>query len=95
MNFSDWMILIGLVPFLGVLALLIFTILPPKPDGQRSTSPLRTTTAQEAKAAGVLPAAFGVRARNHHDTSGVSGPSCPVGGWGSGVHRRGDSSGDH
>ena len=38
-NFSGWMILIGLVPFLGGLALLIFTILPSKPEGQRFDVP--------------------------------------------------------
>lgn len=38
-NFSGWMILIGLVPFLGGLALLIFMLLPPKPEGQRFDVP--------------------------------------------------------
>ncbi|GAA3318996.1 DUF805 domain-containing protein [Arthrobacter ramosus] len=38
-NFSGWMILIGLVPFLGGLALLIFMILPSKPEGQRFDVP--------------------------------------------------------
>ncbi|MDP9905625.1 DUF805 domain-containing protein [Arthrobacter bambusae] len=38
-NFSGWMILIGLVPFLGSLALLIFMILPSKPEGQRFDVP--------------------------------------------------------
>lgn len=38
-NFSGWMILIGLVPFLGGLALLIFMFLPPKPEGQRFDVP--------------------------------------------------------
>jgi uncharacterized membrane protein YhaH (DUF805 family) len=38
-NFSGWMILIGLVPFLGGLALLVFTILPSKPEGQRFDVP--------------------------------------------------------
>jgi hypothetical protein len=33
------MILIGLVPFLGSLALLIFMCLPPKPEGQRFDVP--------------------------------------------------------
>ncbi|MFK4298540.1 uncharacterized membrane protein YhaH (DUF805 family) [Arthrobacter sp. GAS37] len=38
-NFSGWMILIGLVPFLGSLALLIFMFLPGKPEGQRFDVP--------------------------------------------------------
>jgi uncharacterized membrane protein YhaH (DUF805 family) len=38
-NFSGWMILLGLVPFLGGLALLIFMILPSKPEGQRFDVP--------------------------------------------------------
>lgn len=38
-NFSGWLILIGLVPFLGGLALLIFMFLPPKPEGQRFDVP--------------------------------------------------------
>ncbi|MBT8163676.1 MULTISPECIES: DUF805 domain-containing protein [Arthrobacter] len=38
-NFSGWMVLIGLVPVLGGLALLIFTILPSKPEGQRFDVP--------------------------------------------------------
>ncbi|OOP65322.1 hypothetical protein BMF89_00080 [Arthrobacter sp. SRS-W-1-2016] len=38
-NFSGWMILIGPVPFLGGLALLIFMILPSKPEGQRFDVP--------------------------------------------------------
>ncbi|MHC6221757.1 DUF805 domain-containing protein [Arthrobacter sp. MMS24-S77] len=38
-NFSGWMILIGLVPFLGALALLVFMFLPPKPEGQRFDVP--------------------------------------------------------
>ncbi|WAH96349.1 DUF805 domain-containing protein [Arthrobacter sp. MMS18-M83] len=38
-NFSGWMILIGLVPFLGGLALLIFMLLPAKPEGQRFDVP--------------------------------------------------------
>lgn len=38
-NFSGWMILIGLVPFLGGLALLVFMILPSKPEGQRFDVP--------------------------------------------------------
>lgn len=39
-NFSGWMILIGLVPFLGGLALLVFMILPSKPEGQRFDVPV-------------------------------------------------------
>lgn len=38
-NFSGWMVLIGLVPFLGSLALLVFMILPSKPEGQRFDVP--------------------------------------------------------
>jgi uncharacterized membrane protein YhaH (DUF805 family) len=38
-NFSAWMILIGLVPFVGGLALLVFTLLPPNPAGQRFDQP--------------------------------------------------------
>jgi len=34
-NFSGWTILIGLVPYLGELIVLIFTILPPNPAGAR------------------------------------------------------------
>ena len=38
-NFSGWMILIGLVPFAGGLALLVFMLLPSKPEGQRFDVP--------------------------------------------------------
>lgn len=38
-NFSGWMILIGLVPFIGGLALLVFMFLPSKPEGQRFDVP--------------------------------------------------------
>ncbi|WP_427007371.1 DUF805 domain-containing protein [Pseudarthrobacter sp. H2] len=38
-NFSGWMILIGLVPFVGSLAVLIFALLPSKPEGQRFDVP--------------------------------------------------------
>lgn len=38
-NFSGWMILIRLVPILGSPALLIFMILPSKPEGQRFDVP--------------------------------------------------------
>ena len=38
-NVRGWMILLGLVPFLGGLALLVFTILPSKPEGQRFDVP--------------------------------------------------------
>ncbi|HKU32174.1 DUF805 domain-containing protein [Arthrobacter sp. NyZ413] len=38
-NFSGWMVLLGLVPVLGGLALFIFTILPSKPEGQRFDVP--------------------------------------------------------
>ncbi|MCZ2404793.1 DUF805 domain-containing protein [Paenarthrobacter sp. Z7-10] len=38
-NFSAWLILIGLVPFLGVIALLVLTLLPSNPQGQRFDQP--------------------------------------------------------
>lgn len=38
-NFSGWLVLIGLVPFLGALALLVFMILPSNPAGQRFDQP--------------------------------------------------------
>jgi uncharacterized membrane protein YhaH (DUF805 family) len=38
-NFSGWLLLVALVPFLGALALLIFTILPSNPAGQRFDKP--------------------------------------------------------
>lgn len=34
-NFSGWTILLGLIPYLGALIVLIFTILPPSPAGVR------------------------------------------------------------
>jgi uncharacterized membrane protein YhaH (DUF805 family) len=40
LNFSGWMILIGLVPFVGGLALLVFMLLPSKPEGQRFDVPV-------------------------------------------------------
>jgi uncharacterized membrane protein YhaH (DUF805 family) len=39
-NFSGWVILIGLVPFIGGLALLVFMLLPSKPEGQRFDVPV-------------------------------------------------------
>ncbi len=41
-NLSTWFILIGLVPFLGGIALLIMSILPSKPQGQRFDQPVGT-----------------------------------------------------
>lgn len=38
-NFSGWLVLIALVPFLGALALLVFMILPANPAGQRFDQP--------------------------------------------------------
>jgi uncharacterized membrane protein YhaH (DUF805 family) len=38
-NFSGWLLLLGLVPFLGTLAVLVFMILPPNPAGQRFDQP--------------------------------------------------------
>ena len=38
-NMSGWIILIGLVPFLGALALLVIMILPSNPAGQRYDQP--------------------------------------------------------
>lgn len=38
-NMSGWMILLGLIPFVGGLILLILTVLPPKPEGQRFDRP--------------------------------------------------------
>ncbi len=38
-NFSGWLFLLVLVPFLGALALLIMAILPANPAGQRFDSP--------------------------------------------------------
>lgn len=39
-NFSGWLLLIVLVPFLGALALLVFMILPSNPAGQRFDQPV-------------------------------------------------------
>jgi uncharacterized membrane protein YhaH (DUF805 family) len=38
-NMSGWLVLLGLVPFLGALALLVFMILPSNPAGQRFDQP--------------------------------------------------------
>lgn len=38
-NMSGWLVLLGLVPFLGALALLVFMILPANPAGQRFDQP--------------------------------------------------------
>ena len=38
-NFSGWLVLLALVPFLGALALLVMTILPSNPAGQRFDQP--------------------------------------------------------
>lgn len=38
-NFSGWLVLLALVPFLGGIALLIMTILPSNPAGQRFDQP--------------------------------------------------------
>jgi uncharacterized membrane protein YhaH (DUF805 family) len=38
-NLSGWLMLVALVPFLGGLALLVMTILPPNPAGQRFDQP--------------------------------------------------------
>jgi uncharacterized membrane protein YhaH (DUF805 family) len=38
-NLSGWLVLLGLVPFLGGIALLVLTVLPPKPEGQRFDVP--------------------------------------------------------
>lgn len=38
-NFSAWLMLIGLVPFVGGLALLVFMVLPSNPLGQRFDQP--------------------------------------------------------
>ncbi|MDR6413687.1 DUF805 domain-containing protein [Pseudarthrobacter sulfonivorans] len=40
-NFSGWLLLLVLVPFLGALAVLVFTILPSNPAGQRFDQPGR------------------------------------------------------
>ncbi|MDR6637183.1 DUF805 domain-containing protein [Paenarthrobacter nitroguajacolicus] len=38
-NFSGWLVLIGLIPGLGGLALLVFSLLPSNPAGQRFDQP--------------------------------------------------------
>jgi uncharacterized membrane protein YhaH (DUF805 family) len=38
-NLSGWLILVALVPFLGGLGLLVMTVLPPNPAGQRFDPP--------------------------------------------------------
>ena len=38
-NMSGWMVLLGLIPFVGGLIVLIFTLLPSKPEGQRFDVP--------------------------------------------------------
>ncbi|MDQ0617036.1 DUF805 domain-containing protein [Arthrobacter globiformis] len=38
-NLSGWLVLLVLVPFLGAIALLVLTILPSKPEGQRFDTP--------------------------------------------------------
>jgi uncharacterized membrane protein YhaH (DUF805 family) len=38
-NFSGWLLLLGLVPFLGAIAVLIFMVLPANPAGQRFDVP--------------------------------------------------------
>lgn len=38
-NFSGWLLLLVLVPFLGALAILVFTLLPSNPAGQRFDVP--------------------------------------------------------
>ncbi|MFE4837645.1 DUF805 domain-containing protein [Arthrobacter sp. NPDC056691] len=38
-NLSGWFVLLVLVPFLGAIALLVLTILPSKPEGQRFDAP--------------------------------------------------------
>jgi uncharacterized membrane protein YhaH (DUF805 family) len=40
-NFSGWLLLLILVPFLGAIAILVFTILPSNPAGQRFDQPGR------------------------------------------------------
>ena len=34
-NLSGWMLLIGLIPLVGWIVLIVFTVLPPKPEGAR------------------------------------------------------------
>lgn len=38
-NFSGWLLLLGLVPFLGAIALFVFMLLPSNPAGQRFDQP--------------------------------------------------------
>ena len=38
-NFSGWMYLLVLVPFVGGIILIVFTVLGPKPEGQRFDQP--------------------------------------------------------
>lgn len=38
-NMSGWMILLGLIPFVGGIIVLVFTLLPPKSEGQRFDQP--------------------------------------------------------
>ena len=38
-NFSGWMLLLGLVPFVGPIILLVFTVLESKPEGHRFDQP--------------------------------------------------------
>ncbi|MDQ0104695.1 uncharacterized membrane protein YhaH (DUF805 family) [Paenarthrobacter nicotinovorans] len=38
-NFSGWLALLGLIPFVGGLALLVFSLLPSNPAGQRFDQP--------------------------------------------------------
>ena len=40
-NFSGWLLLLLLVPILGAIAILVFTILPSNPAGQRFDQPAR------------------------------------------------------
>ncbi|MDJ0358596.1 DUF805 domain-containing protein [Paenarthrobacter sp. PH39-S1] len=39
-NFSAWFILLGLVPFLGAIALLVMTLMPSNPQGRRFDGPV-------------------------------------------------------
>ncbi|MGT2461300.1 DUF805 domain-containing protein [Sinomonas atrocyanea] len=38
-NMSGWMVLLGLIPFVGGIVVLVFTLLGPKPEGQRFDVP--------------------------------------------------------
>lgn len=38
-NMSGWMVLLGLIPFFGGIVLLVFMLLPPKPEGTRFDVP--------------------------------------------------------